>query len=241
MIYVFDLDNTICNTCGSDYDSCVPKKEMVDKVNHLYESGNHIIVYTARGMSRFGGDENKAISTFYNLTKDQLKSWGVKHHELKLGKLSYDFWIDDKNLTISEFQKNILPKNGFIAGSFDLIHPGYVEMFEFIKKNCEYLIVGLHSDPSLDRPTKIKPILSIQDRKKLLLSLRYVDEVIEYETESQLENILKSGRINIRFLGNDYINKSYTGKNIKLETIFINRDHGWSTTKLKNEIAKCVK
>ena len=131
-------------------------------------------------------------------------------------------------------------KIGIIAGSFDVIHPGYIYMFEFIKENCDFLIVALPKDPSIDRSEKLKPILSVSEREKILSSLIFVDKVITYQTEIELESILKSNIINVRFLGDDYINKNYTGKYLNIPVIFINRDHGWSTTKFKNKIAESL-
>jgi glycerol-3-phosphate cytidylyltransferase len=130
----------------------------------------------------------------------------------------------------------IFPKKGFTAGAFDIIHPGYIEMFNFIKQNCDYLIVALHKDPSEERPEKSKPILSVEERRKTLLSIRYVDEVVVYETEQDLINLLSKGSIDIRFLGDDYKNKEFNGKNLPIEVKFVDRSHNWSTTKLKNYI-----
>ena len=126
---------------------------------------------------------------------------------------------------------------GFIAGAFDLLHPGYIDMFNETKQHCEYLIVGLHEDPSLERPHKFKPVLDVSDRQKLLLALRAVDSVIIYQTETDLYEILKHTNIDVRFLGSDYVDADYTGKDLNIPLRFINRDHGWSTTKLKNMIA----
>jgi len=127
-------------------------------------------------------------------------------------------------------------KIGFIAGMFDVIHPGYIQMFKTCKKNCDYLIVGLHEDASIDRPNKFSPILSVIDRREILESIRYVDEVITYKTEDQLLDILKSNKIDVRFLGDDYIDKVYTGYNLTTPIVYIDRNHGWSSTKFKQLI-----
>ena len=233
--YIFDLDNTLCFTNGNDYNSCLPNIEMIKKVNHLFESGNHIIIYTARGMSTFKGDANAAILKFYDLTKNQIDVWGLKYHELKLGKPSYDFFIDDKNLTIEEFKKHTLPIKGFTAGSFDILHPGYIKMFKEAKENCNLLVVGLHIDPSKERG-KMKPILSKEERREILESIKYVDEIIEYKTEKELIKLIKKVNPDVLFLGDDYKNKENNGTKLEIKTHYINRDHGWSSTKLKNEI-----
>ena len=126
---------------------------------------------------------------------------------------------------------------GVIAGNFDVIHPGYIAMFKEMKENCDCLIVLLHTDPSIERPHKLRPILSSKDRKEMLESLIYVDDVIRYTYEEQLLDLLKMGEFDIRFLGDDYINKPFTGDNLKIPIHYMNRDHGWSTTKFKRLIA----
>lgn len=128
-------------------------------------------------------------------------------------------------------------KVGFIAGSFDIIHPGYIYMFEEAKKNCDYLIVGLHTDPTLEKKNKLKSILSIEEREKILLSLKFVNKVIRYDFEKDLLRILDSNNIDIRFLGDDYKNVKFTGDDMSIPIFWIDRSHGWSTTKFKKLIA----
>lgn len=239
-IYCFDLDETLCNTLEKDYKNSTPIIEMVDRANYLYEQGNIIKIFTARGMGEFSGDIGKVNDAYYKLTKTQLEKWGVKYHEIHFGKQSFDYFIDDKNLTIDQFKSMVKPRVGFIAGTFDVMHPGYIEMFKFMKNNCDYLIVGLHKDPSLERDTKLKPVLSTEERKEMLLSLRYVNQVIEYQIESELIEILKNNKIDIRFLGDDYIDKRYTGKDLPIDIKLIDRSHGWSTTKYKISISESL-
>jgi glycerol-3-phosphate cytidylyltransferase len=128
-------------------------------------------------------------------------------------------------------------KLGVIAGNFDVMHPGYIKMFKECKKHCTWLIVLLHEDPSLERPEKMKPILSLDDRKEMLYSLEMIDEVIAYSTEEILYEFLKGIDPDVRFLGDDYIGKDFTGKELGIDIHYINRDHGWSTTKFKKQIA----
>lgn len=127
---------------------------------------------------------------------------------------------------------------GIIAGNFDVLHPGYIKMFKEMKKNCTVLIVLLHTDPSIERPHKLKPILSPDERKELLESIRYVDDVIRYTYEEQLYDLLKVGEFNLRFLGDDYKDKSFTGDDLNIPIHYLNRDHGWSTTKFKKLISE---
>tara|TARA_R110000823_G_scaffold29012_1_gene84445 strand:+ start:88 stop:486 length:399 start_codon:yes stop_codon:yes gene_type:complete len=129
---------------------------------------------------------------------------------------------------------------GVIAGSFDVYHPGYVQMLKEAKGKCDCLVILLHTDPSIERPEKLKPILSTDERKEMLLSIRYVDDVVRYTYEEQLLDLLKMGEFNIRFLGDDYLNKPFTGDNLKLPIHYLNRDHGWSTTKFKKLISQSI-
>jgi glycerol-3-phosphate cytidylyltransferase len=130
--------------------------------------------------------------------------------------------------------------NGFVAGNFDVIHPGYIRMFKECYDNCDYFTVLLHSDPSIERPEKLKPILSVDERIEQLLSIRYVDEVLVYSLESDLYELIDSGGFDVRFLGDDYIGKNFTGDDLGVSLHFINRDHGWSTTKFKKIISETL-
>jgi len=128
---------------------------------------------------------------------------------------------------------------GVIAGNFDVIHPGYVAMFKEMRTKCDCLVL-LHTDPSIERPHKLKPILSADERKELLLSLKYVDDVVRYTYEEQLLDLIKIGEFDIRFLGDDYIDKPFTGDNLKVPIHYLDRSHGWSTTKFKKLISDSI-
>lgn len=132
----------------------------------------------------------------------------------------------------------MLYKKGFVAGSFDLIHPGYIKLFNFAKKHCSFLIIGLHKDPSIERVKKHKPIHSLKERKLILSSVRFVDKIISYETENDLLNILKKNELNVRFLDKSYKELEYTGKNLKLPIIWVPRKHSYSTSNLIKKIKK---
>ena len=131
-------------------------------------------------------------------------------------------------------------KKGVIAGNFDVIHPGYIAMFKECKANCDEFIVLLHSDPTIERPEKIKPILSVQERDEMLMSIKYIDNVFVYTTEADLLHLLSIIRPDIRFLGDDYIGKKYTGDHLGIPIYYLDRSHGWSTTKFKRLIAKSI-
>jgi glycerol-3-phosphate cytidylyltransferase len=130
---------------------------------------------------------------------------------------------------------------GIIAGNFDVIHPGYIEMFNEMKKHVNEIHVLLHIDPSLDRPEKIKPLLSATERKMTLMALKGIIEVSSYNTEQELLQLIIDINPEIRFLGEDYINRTdYTGYGLPPKIIFLKRDHGWSTTKFKKLIADSI-
>jgi glycerol-3-phosphate cytidylyltransferase len=130
---------------------------------------------------------------------------------------------------------------GIIAGNFDVIHPGYIEMFNEMRKHVDEIHILLHINPSLNRLEKIKPILSVEDRKMTLMALKGITEVTSYNSEEELLKLITFINPEIRFLGDDYVNRDdYTGYGLPPKIIFLKRDHGWSTTKFKNLIATSI-
>lgn len=101
--YIIDIDNTICTQTTGDYEIAIPYFSRIAKINKLYDEGNTIIYYTARGMSRNNGNIAKCYEQFYVLTRQQLIKWGCKFHELRLGKQLYHYWIDDKAINSEVF------------------------------------------------------------------------------------------------------------------------------------------
>ena len=130
---------------------------------------------------------------------------------------------------------------GVIAGNFDVIHPGYIKTFKECKENCDHFTILLHSDPTIERPNKLKPILSVDERIEILNSIKYIDDIKVYTYEEELIKLLGDNKFNIRFLGDDYIGKSFTGIELNIEIHYLNRDHGWSTTTFKKLIAETIK
>lgn len=128
------------------------------------------------------------------------------------------------------------PKIGVVAGNFDIIHPGYIEMFRECSQHCEEFHVLLHTDPSIERPHKLKPILSVEERFKVLMSIRYITNIHIYTFEKELVKLLETVEPDVRFLGDDYREKPFTGDHLNIPIHFLNRDHGWSTTKFKKLI-----
>jgi len=129
---------------------------------------------------------------------------------------------------------------GFTCGTFDLLHAGHTTMLGDCKEKCDALIVGLQVDPSVDRPEKSKPIQSVLERTIQLLDCRYVDQVMVYETEEDLKNLLGVLDVDIRFIGEDWDPRKITGRKIcdkrKIEICFTERNHNWSTTNLRERI-----
>ena len=113
-------------------------------------------------------------------------------------------------------------------------------MFDECKEQCDILLLLLHEDPSTERPEKIKPILSLNERNKILSSLKQIDRIIPYQKEADLFEILKEEHIDIRFLGDDYKGRSYTGDDLNIPIHYLDRSHGWSTSKFKKLIAETV-
>lgn len=127
-------------------------------------------------------------------------------------------------------------KTGFTCSTFDLFHAGHVMMLREAKDHCDYLIVGLQTDPTIDRPEKNKPVQSVFERFVQLQACVFVDEVIPYASEKELRDILLSFPIDVRILGDEYLNKKFTGDDIEMEFHFNNRKHSFSTTELRQRV-----
>ncbi len=231
MVYCFDIDGTICtDVLESNPQDAVPNHQAIDEINKLYNSGNKILIFTSR--HHYG--------EFKELTLRQLRSWKVNYHELIYrDKPKYDILIDSKSMNSSTWLRNAIinPKKiGLVASCFDLLHAGHCIMLQDAKRVCDYLVVALQEDPSIDRPEKNKPIQSLLERKIQIEAIKYVDEVITYKKESDLELLIKRVKPDIRILGSDYIDKEYTGKDMDKEVYFHNRNHNWSTTELRERV-----
>jgi len=137
------------------------------------------------------------------------------------------------------------PKNntvGITFSTFDLFHAGHVKMLEEAKSICDYLIVGLQLDPSIDRAEKNKPIQSVIERYIQVSSCKYVDEVVPYITEKDLDEILRSFKIDVRVIGEEYRDKNFTGKvyceEKGIEIYYNCRDHSFSSSELRKRLSK---
>ena len=132
-------------------------------------------------------------------------------------------------------------KIGFTCSTFDLFHAGHLMMLKEAKEHCDYLIVGVQSDPTIDRRDKNRPIQSLFERFEQLKACKYIDEIIPYATEKELTDLLLSYRIDIRFVGEEYKDKEFTGKQIcedrGIRIYFNQRKHSFSTTELRKRVA----
>jgi len=134
-------------------------------------------------------------------------------------------------------------EKGFTCGSFDLLHAGHILLLEYAKSKCKHLIVGLQVDPSVDRIQKNKPIQSLYERHLQLDACKYVDQIVVYETEKDLELICRTLDFDVRFLGKEYENQDFTGKQILLKKNpffnfeYVDRSHGFSSSELRSRIS----
>lgn len=131
-------------------------------------------------------------------------------------------------------------KVGLTASTFDLLHAGHIEMLREAKGECDYLICGLQIDPSIDRSNKNKPVQTVVERYTQLSAVKFVDEIIPYLYESDLEDILQMRDIHVRILGEEYRNKDFTGRDIckarDIELYFNKRDHRFSSSGLRKRV-----
>jgi glycerol-3-phosphate cytidylyltransferase len=129
-------------------------------------------------------------------------------------------------------------KIGFTCGAWDLLHAGHVVMLKQARQNCDYLIVGLQTDPSIDRQEKNQPVQSVYERFVQVSALRDVDEVVPYDTEQSLIDLLESTSIDVRFIGEDYKDKSFTGDYLPIKIFYTNRKHSFSSSGLRERVTQ---
>ena len=127
-------------------------------------------------------------------------------------------------------------KVGFTASTFDLLHAGHISMLAEAKSVCDYLIVGLHVDPSREREEKNSPVQSLVERYIQLSAVIYVDEVIPYETEDDLTDILITYPVSVRVIGEEYRDANFTGKNLDMQIHYNKRRHGFSSSLLRESV-----
>jgi len=149
--------------------------------------------------------------------------------------------MEDKTVNKIENNTRIQPRVGITFSAFDLLHAGHIKMLEEAKRQCDYLICGLQTDPTLDRPEKNKPTQTVVERYIQLKGCKFVDEIVPYATEQDLEDILRSFKIDVRILGDEYANKDFTGRKYceekGIDFYFNARDHRFSSSSLRKEVA----
>ena len=135
-------------------------------------------------------------------------------------------------------QTQITPKShiGFTCGSFDLMHAGHVLMLKEAKEVCEFLVVGVQEDPSIDRDNKNKPIQTYEERIEMVQACKYVNEVVLYKTEKDLYGLLKEMKPDVRIVGSDWKGKKFTGYDLDIEVYYNKREHNYSTTNLRRRV-----
>lgn len=131
-------------------------------------------------------------------------------------------------------------KVGITFSAFDLLHAGHVKMLEEAKRQCEYLICGLQTDPTIDRPKKNKPVQTVVERYIQLKACKHIDEIVPYATEQDLEDILRAFKIDVRIVGEEYKEKEFTGRTYceenGIELYFNKRNHRFSSSGLRKEV-----
>lgn len=236
VIFTFEIDGTICSIVeGSQYELARPFEHIIEEINRLHEAGHVIKVLSSRGV---GSGED-----FTEMTRRQLSEWGLKYHDLIVAaKADVESSSDNGLVHVEAWLKPTPPVRGVVAGAFDLIHPGYVRMFADAKGACTHLTVALHVDPSVERPSKLRPVLTIDERVLILRSIRYVDDVIVYHSEDDLYELLRDGEFDVRFIGDDYRDQpeKITGGDLNINIHWIDRSHSYSTTRMKKAIHDTV-
>jgi glycerol-3-phosphate cytidylyltransferase len=159
-----------------------------------------------------------------------------------MSNISNNLFSENTKNQIYELQLKYAGKTiGFCCSAFDILHCGHILMLEDAKRQCDILVVGLHTNPTLDRANKNKPIQEYEEREIQIKGCRYVDEVIQYATEDDLMNILCTLKPDVRILGTDWKDKRYTGCDLSIPIHWHNRDHNWSTTYLRQRIYEAEK
>lgn len=151
---------------------------------------------------------------------------------------SKNLFNDSTLFEIKKIQKECDGRRiGFTCSCFDLLHTGHLIMLKDAKQHCDALVVGLQTDPTIDRPNKNKPVQDFFERKTMIQSIRYIDYIVEYATEDDLYKILLALKPNVRIIGSDWQGKQYTGNDIEFIPIhWHSRTHNYSTSNLRKRI-----
>jgi len=183
MTYCFDIDGTICETTeNSSYENAKAYPSVVAAINKLYDQGHTVFLYTARG-SVSGKDWSE-------LTNKQVKSWGIKCHEVKMGKPFYDLMIDDRSINANMWRSTLNKKTALVHGVFDNLNADTCLKLKKLKEEkYNNIVAAIQSDPILDDESKKSPINSLKDRIEVLKSISYINEIIPYRVEKDIKSI----------------------------------------------------
>ena len=228
MRYCFDIDDTLLKYHG-DYALSTPIQSRIDRVNLLYEQGHTIILMTARGKSS-GKD-------YTELTRKQMDEFGIKHHELIMNqKPNADVFIDDKGMNVLDWDKSS-HSVVWLNGCFDIIHRGHIEMFKYASSLGCRLVVGTDTDERIKRlKGDSRPINKLEDRVEMLLSMKWIDEVVSFDSDEELCSWLIQYQPKYRVLGGDYKNQvtNIVGLQYSGELKFFDRYLHYSTSGIVN-------
>lgn len=238
MKYAFDIDNTLLATVGNDYANSTPIQHRIDRVNKLFDEGHTIYLFTARG-SASGKD-------YQELTTKQMQKFGVKHHRLIMGKPDADLFIDDKAISVDDWDSKHSSKQGSVIwtnGCYDILHVGHIRLFEYCSQLATEcggkLIVGIDSDRRVQELKGItRPINNEFDRAEVLLSIKGIDSVYIYDTAEELDEIVRMLSPKIMVVGDDYKDKPVIGSQHAKSVEFFSKIRGYSTTETLSKIAK---
>jgi rfaE bifunctional protein nucleotidyltransferase chain/domain len=228
MKYAFDIDNTLVHTVGNDYENSMPIQHRIDQVNRLFDEGHTIYLFTARGMAS-GND-------YQEFTKQQMQKFGIKYHRLIMGKPDVDVFVDDKAISVQEWDKC---KGGVVwtNGCYDVLHIGHIRLFQHCRKLAEehdcMFVVGIDSDRRVkELKGNSRPINSESHRLEFLLSVKGIDRVYIYDTADELENIVRALTPRIMVVGDEYRGKNIIGSKYAGVIDYFSKIVGHSTTAL---------
>lgn len=232
MRYAFDIDNTLVKTNGSDYENSVPIQHRIDRVNHLFDEGHSIYLFTARGMAS-GRD-------LYEFTANQVREFGIKHHQLIMGKPDVDVFVDDKAISVNDWdQKDLFSKSPVIwtNGCYDIIHVGHICLFEKCQElaaSCNgKFVIGIDSDKRVKKMKgNSRPFNTENDRARVLLSIKGVDSVWIYDSDEELENLVKTFSPEVMVLGDEYKNSLVIGASHAKSVMYFPKLSEYSTSKI---------
>lgn len=232
MRYAFDIDNTLVKTNGSDYENSVPIQHRIDRVNHLFDEGHSIYLFTARGMAS-GRD-------LYEFTANQVREFGIKHHQLIMGKPDVDVFVDDKAISVNDWdQKDLFSKSPVIwtNGCYDIIHVGHICLFEKCQElaaSCNgKFVIGIDSDKRVKKMKgNSRPFNTENDRAKVLLNIKGVDSVWIYDSDEELENLVKTFSPEVMVLGDEYKNSLVIGASYAKSVMYFPKLSEYSTSKI---------